>query len=106
MPGHRAPATVWMNRRCALGRFDQATTNIRRAFQAGRETVKARRAERARHDFDEDDEEPIPVRAPVHLDIEHATTSSRDDLEVPPGLRVAAAWGWRLIVLGVIVFYA
>ncbi len=36
----------------------------------------------------------------------HATTTSRDDLEVPVGLRLAAAWGWRLLVLGVIVYYA
>jgi putative heme transporter len=91
-----------------LGRFDQAMANIQRAYEAGRETVKARRAERARLDeAEEDDDEPITVPPlPVHLDTEHTTTSSRDDMEVPPGLRVAAAWGWRLLILGVIIFYA
>jgi predicted PurR-regulated permease PerM len=89
-----------------VGRFDQARANIQRAYEAGRETVKARRAERARLDLAEEDDEPIAVPLPVHLDMEHATTSSRDDMEVPPGLRVAAAWGWRLLILGVIIFYA
>jgi putative heme transporter len=91
-----------------LGRFDQAMANIQRAYEAGRETVRARRAERARLDWaEEDDDEPIAVPPlPVHLDTEHTTTSSRDDMEVPPGLRVAAAWGWRLLILGVIIFYA
>lgn len=32
----------------------------------------------------------------------HASTSSRDDADVPHGLRIAAAWSWRLIVIGVV----
>lgn len=30
----------------------------------------------------------------------HPSTVSRDDTEVPHGLRVAAAWSWRLLVIG------
>ena len=33
---------------------------------------------------------------------EHHSTSSRDDAEVPHSLRIAAAWSWRLIVVGVV----
>jgi predicted PurR-regulated permease PerM len=32
----------------------------------------------------------------------HQSTSSRDDAEVPHSLRIAAAWGWRLIVVGIV----
>jgi predicted PurR-regulated permease PerM len=32
----------------------------------------------------------------------HYSTSSRDDAEVPHSLRIAAAWGWRLIVVGLV----
>jgi len=89
-----------------LGRFEQARANIRRAYEAGRETVRARRAERARQADDLEDEPIEEAPLPVYSDIEHATTTSRDDMEVPVGLRIAAAWGWRLLVLGIIVYYA
>ena len=87
-----------------MGRFEQARSNIRRAYEAGRETVKARRAERARREAEEEEPHPEPPNTPEPV-VAHATTSSRDDLEVPSGLRVAAAWGWRLLVLGVIVYF-
>jgi predicted PurR-regulated permease PerM len=32
--------------------------------------------------------------------ITHPSTVSRDDADVPHGLRIAAAWAWRLLVLG------
>jgi putative heme transporter len=90
-----------------LGRFEQARANIRRAYQSGRQTARVRRAERALLTAQEAEEQPVP--GPSHApepDIIHTTTASRDDLEVPVGLRVAAAWGWRLLVLGVIIYYA
>jgi predicted PurR-regulated permease PerM len=34
----------------------------------------------------------------------HPSTSSRDDADVPHGLRIAAAWSWRLIVIGVVAW--
>lgn len=41
------------------------------------------------------------VEPPVEL---HPSTSSRDDADVPHGLRIAAAWSWRLIVIGVVAW--
>jgi predicted PurR-regulated permease PerM len=47
-------------------------------------------------------ERPAPAKAPpVHID---ASTVSGDDREVPRGLRVAAAWAWRLLILGVLAY--
>lgn len=90
-----------------MGPFEQARANIRRAYESGRETARARRAERALLAAREADERslPLPRRAP-EPQVAHATTASRDDLEVPVGLRVAAAWGWRLLILGAIVYFA
>ncbi|WP_374728303.1 AI-2E family transporter [Catenuloplanes atrovinosus] len=50
-------------------------------------------------------EPPAAVEAPPPEDapeIVHTSTISRDDAEVPHALRLAAAWSWRLIVVGVI----
>ncbi len=38
---------------------------------------------------------------PSGIDI-HPSTVSRDDTEVPHGLRVAAAWSWRLLMIGLL----
>ncbi|WP_027342437.1 AI-2E family transporter [Hamadaea tsunoensis] len=86
-----------------MGRFDRAKANIRRAYEAGRASVRARRNEV--EPFVEEPPPADPGPEPVHV-VEHASTSSRDDLEVPTGLRIAAAWGWRLLILGAIAFYA
>lgn len=40
---------------------------------------------------------PAPRGAPVSP--VHPSVMSRDDAEVPPGLRVAAAWAWRMLLL-------
>jgi predicted PurR-regulated permease PerM len=34
----------------------------------------------------------------------HPSTASRDDADVPHGLRIAAAWSWRLIVIGIVTW--
>jgi predicted PurR-regulated permease PerM len=34
--------------------------------------------------------------------VAHPSTASRDDAEVPYGLRIAAAWSWRLLVTGLL----
>ncbi len=41
--------------------------------------------------------EPSEVEPPVH--VTYSSTTSKDDIEVPHGLRVAAAWAWRLMLL-------
>ncbi|WP_430640958.1 AI-2E family transporter [Couchioplanes caeruleus] len=73
--------------------------NLRRAYESGRESVRTARA-----DGDHPPEEPEiefepPPPPPVD---EHHSTTSRDDAEVPHSLRIAAAWSWRLIVVGVV----
>jgi predicted PurR-regulated permease PerM len=39
---------------------------------------------------------------PPDPSVEHQSTSSRDDADVPHSLRIAAAWSWRLIVVGLV----
>ncbi len=76
-----------------MGRFNSTKTNLRRAYEAGRATVRAAHAP-------ELEAEPAldhpPAQAPA---IEHATTASRDDEHVSVPIRVAAAWSWRLLVI-------
>ena len=75
--------------------FDQVRANIRRAYEAGRASVRTAH-EPAFEPDDFDDGEPVPE---PNDDIEHRTTASRDDSEVPKPIRLAAAWGWRLLVV-------
>ncbi|MCP2325734.1 putative PurR-regulated permease PerM [Hamadaea flava] len=85
-----------------MGRFEQARANIKRAYQAGRAGVRARRAQ---HN-EQAEEDPVADPSPKTPEVVHSSTSSRDDVEVPVGLRVAAAWGWRVLILGIIVYFA
>ncbi|HEY2792535.1 MAG TPA: AI-2E family transporter, partial [Micromonosporaceae bacterium] len=76
-----------------MGRFDQARENIRRAYEAGRATVRAAHAPTP----EVEDEPHEPETNHVHVD--HTSTTSRDDVMVSRPLRLAAAWSWRLIVV-------
>jgi predicted PurR-regulated permease PerM len=76
-----------------LGGFDQMRANIRRAYSAGRESVRAARVQAKASDTVVE-----PVTAPP-VDV-HPSTVSQDDADVPRGLRIAAAWSWRLLVIG------
>ncbi|HEX6873588.1 MAG TPA: AI-2E family transporter [Micromonosporaceae bacterium] len=81
-----------------MGQLENMRENLRRAYESGRASVRQARAEARAADL----EELIPVSAPVsHRPIVVASTSvsHRDDLDVPRGLRVAAAWTWRLLLL-------
>jgi predicted PurR-regulated permease PerM len=81
-----------------LSRLERVRENLRRAYESGRESVRTARAE-----ADHPPEEPeIEFEAPPSLEEEHHSTASRDDAEVPHSLRIAAAWSWRLIVVGVV----
>jgi predicted PurR-regulated permease PerM len=73
--------------------------NLQKAYENGRESVRQARADRDASDTDAEVtfEPPVPDRAP-----ERQSTSSRDDAEVPHSLRIAAAWSWRLIVIGLV----
>jgi predicted PurR-regulated permease PerM len=68
--------------------------NLRRAYLQRVETARAEREAAAA--LEESPPEPEPEPGPQ---LTHATTGSRDDAEVPYGLRIAAAWSWRLMLL-------
>ncbi|MBU2663170.1 AI-2E family transporter [Actinoplanes bogorensis] len=72
--------------------------NLKRAYETGRDSVRMAREEPAPEPDNEVEFAPPP---PVPDDVHHST-NSRDDAEVPHSLRIAAAWGWRLIVVGLV----
>jgi predicted PurR-regulated permease PerM len=70
--------------------------NLRRAYESGLESVRQARAEaRAKEGLDDDDEPLLPARPVVVI----PPSTGDEDLDVPHGLRVAAAWTWRLLLL-------
>ncbi|MEV0728826.1 AI-2E family transporter [Polymorphospora sp. NPDC050346] len=86
-----------------LNRFEQVRAKIRRAYEKGEASVRARSRSRP-----EPEPAPALVEPPPNGGFDspppevHQSTSSRDDADVPHGLRIAAAWSWRLIVIGAI----
>ncbi|MFC3992167.1 AI-2E family transporter [Actinoplanes siamensis] len=83
-----------------MNRLQRVRENLRRAYDTGRESVRVARIERPPDPEPEEDVEftpPAPEPAVVH-----GSTSSLDDVDVPHSLRIAAAWSWRLIVVGLI----
>ncbi|MFI5840447.1 AI-2E family transporter [Catenuloplanes sp. NPDC051500] len=72
----------------AVGRLSRIRRNLRRAYESSTQEPP----------------EPVVVEPPVEEPSpeSHSSTMSRDDAEVPHVLRLAAAWSWRLIVVGVI----
>ncbi|MFV2101264.1 AI-2E family transporter [Micromonospora sp. LOL_024] len=91
-----------------MNRSQRLRQRLRQAYEAGRESVqaarereRARRAERA-----EESERRIAGPAPETFgpggDGGPPSTTSRDDADVPRALRIAAAWSWRLIVIGIV----
>jgi predicted PurR-regulated permease PerM len=83
----------------ALTRLQRVRDNLKKAYDSGRESVRLARAEDG--NGEPEPEVEFEVRRPV-TDNNHHSTSSRDDSEVPHSLRVAAAWSWRLIVVGLL----
>jgi predicted PurR-regulated permease PerM len=114
-----------MSREVRLSRFEQLRARVRQAYESGRASIRAggRGGERfgvpgpARSAGSigplpaatvGGPAAPVPVEsagaeAPSPVD-PHPSTSSRDDENVPHGLRIAAAWSWRLIVIGVVLW--
>lgn len=84
---------------CTLGRFDQARANIRRAYEAGRASVRAARAPETEPVLHVDGVLDAEDRLDPSVHVVHTSVSSRDDSEVPPSLRLAAAWSWRLLLV-------
>jgi predicted PurR-regulated permease PerM len=79
--------------------LERVRENIRKAYDTGRESVRLARAEDDGGEPDHGVEFEVPAPEP---EIVHHSTNSRDDADVPHSLRVAAAWGWRLIVVGLV----
>jgi putative heme transporter len=83
-----------------LSRLQRVRQNLRRAYDTGRESVRVARTESengASNEHEVDFELPA-AESPV----DHESTASRDDAEVPHSLRIGAAWSWRLIVVGLL----
>ncbi|QKW16520.1 AI-2E family transporter [Verrucosispora sp. SN26_14.1] len=98
-----------------VSRFERIRSRVRRAYESGRDSVRT--ARNRPPDVPEpaataSPSRPGPVASPTATVVDEespepgpASTSSRDDADVPHALRIAAGWSWRLIVVGV-VFWA
>ncbi|MGW4466940.1 AI-2E family transporter [Micromonospora sp. NPDC004704] len=98
-----------------LSRFEQLRARARRAYESGRASVRAARPA-AGERVTVADEPPAPEqyvspvpppRAPIGGDevaSVHSSTSSRDDADVPRALRIAGAWSWRLLAIGLVTY--
>ena len=86
----------------AVSRFGEVRENLRRAYQATRDSVRAGRDGNGGNGEETPIDEEKPALAPPPPTVVSApSVSSRDDEKVPYGLRVAAAWSWRLVVLAI-----
>ncbi|GIE97942.1 hypothetical protein Ari01nite_54070 [Paractinoplanes rishiriensis] len=79
-------------------RLQRVRDNLRRAYDSGRESVRSARVDETTGEPDRTEE----FQPPAEPELVHRSTNSRDDAEVPHPLRIAAAWSWRLIVVGVV----
>ncbi len=82
-----------------MSRLQRVRANLRKAYDAGRESVRQVGADPDRRTEEPETEFQPPAPEPT---LPHGSTASRDDAEVPHPLRIAAAWSWRLIVVGVV----
>ncbi|HEY8534018.1 MAG TPA: AI-2E family transporter [Micromonospora sp.] len=94
-----------MTRGVPLSRFGQIRERLRRAYEAGRASVRSARVQA--HAAREVPEPPLTPPLPTQQSAERASgeragASYQDDLYVPRALRIAAAWSWRLLVVGVV----
>jgi predicted PurR-regulated permease PerM len=81
-----------------MSRFGEVRANLRRAYEA----TRALQARRDALELEPLDLSPLPVPAVEHV-VSEPSVTSRDDQEVPHALRIAAAWAWRLLLLGVMI---
>nr|WP_234361661.1 AI-2E family transporter [Plantactinospora sp. BB1] len=91
-----------------MRRFEQLRARIRRAYAFGRSSgPSGGHADPAEGRPGATPADVAPVSPPVVDEPArelHPSTSSRDDADVPHGLRIAAAWSWRLIVIGLVAW--
>ncbi|MEH1015224.1 AI-2E family transporter [Micromonospora sp. CPCC 206060] len=108
--GWSLPVTVVepvASREVLLSRFEQIRARIRRAYESSRASVpsdtKADGGVASPSSPGPPAQSDVPVAGlPAPQVPQHPSTSSQDDADVPHGLRIAAAWSWRLIVIGVL----
>jgi predicted PurR-regulated permease PerM len=83
-----------------VGQLDNMRENLRRMYQSGRASAKLARAEAraAQYDLNRRRRVEPPAPAPV-AEPPPPPAHPVDDLDVPRGLRVAAAWAWRILLL-------
>ena len=84
-----------------MSRLERVRHNLRKAYDTGRESVRLARAERD-NGSEPDHEIEFELPVPQSDSDRQQSTVSRDDAEVPHSLRIAAAWSWRLIVVGLV----
>jgi putative heme transporter len=95
-----------------LGPLESARDNLRRAYVSGRESVRQARAEARASSVDgrpspsgtveterTGGEAATPVTPARPIVVASTSVTHRDDLDVPRGLRVSAAWAWRILLL-------
>src|SRR3569833_751416 len=89
-----------------MRRMQEMRAGVLRAVAATRQTIRERRenasaAEQAhQHTIGSPADPPSPQ---VVIESSEPSVTSRDDAEVPHGLRVAAAWAWRLVILAIVL---
>nr|WP_231956809.1 MULTISPECIES: AI-2E family transporter [unclassified Actinoplanes] len=74
--------------------------NLRKAYDTGREAARVTRIDRPRPEPEPEEDDFVAV--PAEPAVVHGSTTSLDDVDVPHSLRIAAAWSWRLIVVGLV----
>lgn len=97
-----------------MSRFERVRERLRRAYESGKASVRAGRTRSPDLPGEAEIAEPTspgPVAPPTATVVSAPpepptlhTTASRDDSDVPHALRIAAAWSWRLIVVGVVAW--
>ncbi|MEU2612431.1 AI-2E family transporter [Micromonospora sp. NPDC007271] len=97
-------------REVRLSRFERIRGRLRRAYESGRESARAGRVAEAPEETTTTASPPTPGPASASTATGqpstalHASTASRDDADVPHALRIAAAWSWRLIAIGIVAW--
>lgn len=82
-----------------MGQLDNVRENLRRAYQSGRDSVRQARAEAREDEDDFDAMEQVAPDTARPIVMASPSVTSNDDLDVPRGLRIAAAWTWRILLL-------
>jgi len=81
-----------------VGRFETFWDNVRRAYEASRDTVRAVRSKAELPNGTL----PPPERSQTNEDASPPPPPPPIDEAVPRSLRIAAAWSWRLIVVAAV----